>query len=142
MVEVADRGYPSGRARAAVRAVRARLAAYRHVRVEQRVVPADWPRGSTFDLVVLSEIGYYLDRPGLAALLDAATGGLAPGGDLVAVHWRRPVADYPLRGDEVHAALADRPELSRVGRHTEPDFLLEVFTAGPARSVAEVEGLC
>jgi hypothetical protein len=123
-------------AAAAVAATRTRLAGREHVRVEHRELPAQCPAGP-FDLVVLSEVGYYFD----AADLDRP---LAPGGDLVAVHWRHPVADYPLPGDAVHDRLAARPDLTRTVRHTEADFRLEVFARTPpaARSVAQAEGLC
>jgi hypothetical protein len=130
-------------AAAAVRATRTRLAGRSHVLVEQRAIPADWPAGG-FDLVVLSEVGYYLDPLDLGRLARSAVAALEPAGDLVAVHWRHPVADYPLGGDAVHAELAASPGLERTCRHVEADFLLEVFARTPpaARSVARAEGLC
>lgn len=126
----------------AVRTAAARVAATPHVTVRQARMPAEWP-AQQFDLIVLSEIGYYFDDADLAALLDCADGSLAPGGDLVAVHWRHPVPEHFRSGDEVHAALATRPGLERQARHEEPDFLLEVFTRVPpqARSVAQRENL-
>jgi SAM-dependent methyltransferase len=129
-------------AAAAVAATRARLAGRDHVRVERRELPAQCPPGP-FDLVVLSEVGYYFDAADLDRLLAAVTAALAPGGDLVAVHWRHPVADYPLPGDAVHESLADRAGLTRTVRHVEADFRLEVFARTPpaARSVARAEGL-
>lgn len=127
-------------AAAAVAAARARTGHLPQVRVEQRTLPAKWPTG-TFDLVVLSEIGYYLDDAELAVLLVRSIGALTEGGTLVAVHWRHPVADYPRSGDEVHAALADQPGLHRLVRHEEADFLLEVYLRGDARSVAAQTGL-
>jgi len=57
---------------------------------------------------------------------------------LLACHWRHPVADYPQRGDAVHAALARWPRLSRL---EEEDLLLEVLVPGGAPSVARREGL-
>lgn len=128
--------------RRAVATTRDRVGGLTHVRVEEWTLP-DWPAGP-FDLVVLSEVGYYLDEGDLAGLLTRAVASLEPGGDLVAVHWRHPVADYPQTGDAVHAAIADRPGLARVCRHEEEDFLLEVFARTPpaARSVARIEGLC
>ncbi|MEV6846994.1 class I SAM-dependent methyltransferase [Actinoplanes sp. NPDC051411] len=127
---------------AAVEAATARLAATPHVTVGQAHLPADWPAGS-FDLIVLSELAYYFDDADLTTLLDHATDSLEPGGDLVAVHWRWPVAEHFRSGDEVHAALAARPGLARLSRHEEDDFLLEVFTRVPpaARSVAQRENL-
>ncbi len=55
----------------------------------------------------------------------------------MACHWRHPVADYPLTGDAVHAALARWPRLSRV---EEEDFLLDVLVPGGAVSVARRRG--
>jgi hypothetical protein len=59
----------------------------------------------------------------------------------MACHWRHPVADYPLSGDEVHSAIRGRPELMRTVSHDEADFLLEVFSVGVAPTVAQREGL-
>jgi SAM-dependent methyltransferase len=119
-----------------------RLAGHPHVTVGAAAMPAEWPEGP-FDLVVMSELGYYFDRAELDVLLARAAGSLEDGGDLVAVHWRWPVEEHALPGDEVHAALAAVPGLTRRSRLAEDDFLLEVFTRtpSPARSVARVEGL-
>jgi SAM-dependent methyltransferase len=110
--------------------------------VETRVgrIPTDWPTG-TFDLIVLSEVGYYLDTDALPGLAGRIARSLRPGGDLLAVHWRPKVTDYPSTADQVHLALIRRPELARVVRHSEADFLLEVFRRGDASSVAQAEGL-
>jgi SAM-dependent methyltransferase len=121
----------------------ARLATLPHVTVRQAQMPHEWPDGK-FDLIVLSELGYYFGDADLDTLLTRAVDALEPGGELVAVHWRWPVAEHARPGDEVHALLAERPGLERVAGHTEADFLLEVFTRVPpaARSVAQREGLC
>ncbi|MDQ1668997.1 MAG: hypothetical protein QOE40_1058 [Actinomycetota bacterium] len=126
---------------AAVATARRHLAQHPHVRVEQRSLPDAWPGDDIFDLVVLSELGYYFDPPALERVLDLAIGSLAPAGVLVACHWRHPVRDYPQSGDAVHDALSARPLLHRHVLHVEADFMLEVFTRGPAPSVAEREGL-
>jgi SAM-dependent methyltransferase len=123
----------------AVQTTADRLKDQPHVTVARARMPGDWP-DRTFDLIVLSEIAYYFDDD---QLLTRAVASLAPGGDLVAVHWRREVAEHARTGDEVHAALAAAPELARLARHVEDDFVLEVFTRVPptAQSVAEREGL-
>ena len=119
---------------------RARLAGRAGVVFEQRRVPQDWPSG-WFDLVVLSEIGYYCGTSDLSLLIQAAAASLTPDGVLLACHWRHPVADYPLTGDEVHARLRRESGLAVLASHVEEDFLLDVFTPAPARSVARVDGL-
>ncbi len=124
----------------AVEAARAAVSGRRHVRVEQRAVPGDWPEGA-FDLVVVSELGYYLDDTDLAELVDRTTGSLEPGGALLLCHWRHPVDDYPLGGDEVHERFRAAPGLVGALRHEETDFVLDLLTAGPAPSPARREGL-
>jgi hypothetical protein len=70
------------------------------VEVQRRGVPADWPPGR-FDLLVISELGYYLNPVDLRALWDAATHALEPGGTLrpplCAPLPRRPVCGEPIR---------------------------------------------
>jgi len=134
---------------AAVAAAAERTAGYRHVRVERRAVPADWPpgRAGDFDLVVLSEMLYYLSDDDLNRTLDLAMDALRPGGTLLAVHWRHPVDHHPQTGSGVHEAIAARPELTLIADHWEPDFLAQVHLRVPAGtdpasvSVAAAEGL-
>ncbi|MFY9928607.1 MAG: SAM-dependent methyltransferase [Streptosporangiaceae bacterium] len=129
-------------AAAAVRAAAERTRDLPQVRVEQREIPRQWPSGR-FDLIVLSEVLYYFGDHDLEQVLKHAAASLEPGGTLLAVHWRHPVADYPRTGDDVHRALARQPGLARLVSHTEPDFLAEVYirTEGVPVSVAQATGL-
>jgi SAM-dependent methyltransferase len=129
-------------ARPAVDAAAARLRQLPQVEVEQRMIPGDWPAGQ-FDLLVFSEFLYYFGDQDLPRVLDLGAAALCEGGTLLAVHWRHPVAEYPRTGDEVHAALAAYPGLGRLARHTEPDFLAEVYlrTDQAPQSVAQATGL-
>lgn len=79
-------------------AARARCAEFANARFQITAVPGQWPDGR-FDLIVISEVAYYLDRPDLARLVKRVEGALLPGGDVVLVHWLG-VAHYPLSGDE------------------------------------------
>ena len=127
--------------RAAVESARARLADEPGVRVELADVASAFPSG-TFDLILISEVGYYFERDVLQAVLAEAVAALSPGATLVLCHWRHEVADYALRGDEVHeiAASVFAGVLNRLARHDEDDFVLEVYSAD-ARSVAARTGL-
>jgi SAM-dependent methyltransferase len=129
-------------AAAAVEAAATRTAEFPQVRVEQRDISRQWPEGR-FDLIVFSELLYYFSDHDLDQVLDDAVSALRPGGTLLAVHWRHPVEDYPRSGDDVHRVIAGRPELGRLVRHTEPDFLAEVYlrTDGTPVSVAQATGL-
>ena len=85
----------------ALAAARERCAALDNVRFEQRTLPEEFPDGP-FDLIVVSEVGYYLSMPDLLTFREKAINALAPGGHLLLVHWTPLVHDYPLTGDEVH----------------------------------------
>ena len=90
---------------AAVARARERCGDRPHVEVACLDLLEATPRGP-FDLITLAEVGYYwapadFDRA-FAALVDAA----APGGQVLLVHWRAAVPDYPQTGDEVHALAA------------------------------------
>lgn len=103
------------------------------VSLVQAWLPDGWPAGR-YDLVVLSEVCYYLDVPTLTALLDLVERDLTPGGTVVACHWRHFVEGYTQTGDAVHEAMNARwPRLSRV---EEEDFLLDVLVPGGGPSVA------
>jgi SAM-dependent methyltransferase len=126
----------------AVSAARARTAQLAGVRVERRMIPADWPSGD-FDLIVFSEFLYYFGDADLARVLRLATGALRPDGHLLAVHWRHPAPDHARTGDAAHRALADCDGLDRVCGYRDPDFTAEVFTraGGDTRSVARIGGI-
>ncbi|WP_411698526.1 SAM-dependent methyltransferase, partial [Conyzicola sp.] len=126
---------------AAVEAARARVADEPGVSVELADVASGFPSGP-FDLVLISEVGYYFTRDVLERVLADTVTQLAAGGTLVLCHWRHPVADYALGGDEVHevAARVFSGSMTRLARHEEADFVLDVYSPD-ARSVASRTGL-
>jgi SAM-dependent methyltransferase len=142
LAERCDRVLSCDLAEAAVRETRRKLAGQRHVRVEQRSVPAQWPTGH-FDLIIFSEILYYFGDRDLRQVAELGETSLRPGGTLLAVHWRHPVADYPQDGDTVHRVLRERPGLATLASHHEPDFLADVLikTDSAPLSVAQAAGL-
>jgi SAM-dependent methyltransferase len=109
----------------AVARARARLAGVPGVTVERRCLPEDTPAGP-FDLIVCSEVLYYWDAALLSRGLELLRAALAPGGALLAVHWRGPVRHYPLGGDEVHRLLlARRDGLVHARSLERPRYLLD-----------------
>ncbi|OZC89979.1 SAM-dependent methyltransferase [Rhodococcus sp. 06-412-2C] len=96
-----------------------------------------------FDLIVVSEVGYYLDAADLASAMNRVVDHLEIGGTLVAAHWRHDVDDYPISGDRVHEIIAATPGLALLSRYLDEDVRIEVFVAsdGPAVSVASTDGL-
>ncbi len=118
----------------AVESARGRLAAGRSTgQVEVRLadVPAEWPEG-VFDLIVVSEIGYFLSPRDLDELAERIEGSLAPDGVLLLCHWRHRVVGWPLNGGQVHAAV-EKAQLRPVqARYSERDFEALVLCADEA----------
>ncbi len=108
---------------------RERCARLPQVRFEKRYLPAEFPAES-FDLILVSEVGYYLSLPDLRRLRDRCVSQLTPRGHLLLVHWTPPVPDYPLTGDAVHdeflAAATDGCLLHRTGARAE-HYRLDLF---------------
>lgn len=125
---------------AAVAHARRRTARFDQVSVSRGAVPAQWPDGE-FELVVLSEVGYYCGPVDLDRLATVAAASLTREGMILACHWRHRVQEYPLSGDQVHERLRAQPGLALLAQHTEEDFVLDVLVRRPAVSVARATGL-
>ena len=98
-------------------------------------IPDEWPEG-LFDLVVLSEVGYYCTD--LTALAERTLQGLADDGVVLAVHWRHPASGHAQTAQAVHRVFERR--LVPVVTHVEDDFLLHVWSR-TGRSVAAETGV-
>jgi LmbE family N-acetylglucosaminyl deacetylase/SAM-dependent methyltransferase len=124
----------------AVRRARARLGERSQVEVRRAALPAQWPTG-TFDLIVLSEVGYYWSPRDRRTALERIDRSLSRDGVLVACHWRHPVAEYPATGDEVHHDIHEAGFVRALARHEEEDFVLEVLVREDTGSVARESGV-
>ena len=103
-----------------------RLAGVPSVQVLCGVIPEAIPDGS-FDLVVASEILYYLEPGELAATLARLHDVVATPGRLVAVHWRPSGGERPFTAAEVHALVRRQGWLSPVLSAPTDDYLLDVL---------------
>ena len=110
----------------AVAHARARLAASPAAEPIAGAIPPAVPL-LQYDLVVASEILYYLSDDELAETLSLLQRCMVAGALLVAVHWRPPGPERPRDAQQAHAALANAPWLTRVQRGGTGDYLLEVF---------------
>ena len=93
------------RSPAALRAARERLGTTADLRLMD--LPHEWPEGS-FDLVVVSEVGYFLSPSALDLLVERVAGCLERDGTVLLSHWRHPVAGWALDGPDVHERFAER----------------------------------
>ncbi|UAJ79296.1 bifunctional PIG-L family deacetylase/class I SAM-dependent methyltransferase [Leifsonia sp. ZF2019] len=103
-----------------------RAAALPNVRVHRMRVPDEWPSGD-FDLVVVSEVAYYLAADQWEATVQRIVRSLRPGGHLLLCHWTGWADDFAQSGRQAHEHVATRSGLERIVEHVENDFRLEVF---------------
>ncbi len=129
---------------AAVEQARARLDAltgdHAATEVRQWDAQGEWPAGMV-DLVVISEMLYYLERDDAAAFVRRAVDHLTDSGEIVLVHWRQRVAEYPLTGDEAHEIACAASGLAVVGHYEDDDLRLDVLARPGAPTVADRERL-
>jgi SAM-dependent methyltransferase len=84
---------------------RRRCADLPSVRFEQMFVPDEWPEG-VFELILLSEVVYYLSGQDVGRLAERVARSLAKAGSVVLVHWTGET-NYPLSGDEAAALFIE-----------------------------------
>ncbi|MGK7867096.1 SAM-dependent methyltransferase [Falsiroseomonas sp. E2-1-a20] len=126
-------------AEAALALARRRVAALPQVRIRRAWVPGDWPQADgtqadgtqadgPFDLILLSEVIYYLQPAEVADLARRVRDTAAPGADILAVHWTGET-DYPMSGDAAAeafiAALGPQARILRQDR--QPEYRLDLM---------------
>lgn len=126
-------------AAAAVALAQTRLQGFAHAQVHQSRLPQEWPAGQ-FELIVLSELCYYLDAEDLQRLIDCALKALTDNGQLLACHWRPRIDGCPQTAEQVHELLAQRLGMAHLVQHHDTDFLLDLWSRD-GTSVATHEGL-
>lgn len=106
-----------------------RLAAQHNVTLMQKALPSGWPSDAIdkFDLIIVSELAYYLDDCALASFIACCVESLRPDGELLACHWRRPFHDRNQETDTLHARFHAVPLLEHLHHYAEPDFMLDTW---------------
>lgn len=114
---------------AALAEARTRNRYFPSVSFEQVDLSHSVPNG-LFDLILLSEIGYYFSTVDLAKLREKLTRRLAPRGHLLLIHYTGET-NYPLTGDDVHDTFlkwSDSRWRSLVAARTD-SYRLDLFEA-------------
>jgi SAM-dependent methyltransferase len=114
----------------AVAEAQRRLAPFPGAEARVATLPDGLPDGP-LDLVVASEILYYLDGAAFHAVLDWLPRTLVPTGRCVAVHWTGTAPDLCRSAADVGAALAAVPTLRRLDVAPTEGFRLDVMERVP-----------
>ncbi|CAN5612563.1 hypothetical protein BH11ACT8_BH11ACT8_11800 [soil metagenome] len=122
--------------RAAASRARRRLVCACHARVEVLDLPSEWPDGE-FDLVVLSEVGYFLSPLSLETLRGRIAGCLSDDGVVVLCHWQHAVEGWLLDGPDVHQRLMSGLGLPVVARYLDRD--VELLVLAPTEALPHPE---
>ncbi len=98
-----------------------------HVMFRLAGLPEEFPDG-TFDLIMLSEVLYYMSRTDLVSVATQCAKALAPEGEIVLCHWLGET-NYPLTGDEAAEGFisAMAPRFRTVKQWREPEYRLDLL---------------
>jgi 2-polyprenyl-3-methyl-5-hydroxy-6-metoxy-1,4-benzoquinol methylase len=111
-------------------AARLRCADQPQVRFQRMQVPTEWPEGR-FDLMVFSEVLYFLSEADIGRCASRVLGSLSPAGMVVLVNWLGQTDD-PTPGNDAAekfiGATAGRLTVMRRERHE--GYRLDVLAAG------------
>jgi SAM-dependent methyltransferase len=105
----------------AIAYARKRCARQKQIRFAEAKVPDDFPEGS-FDLIVFTEVAYYLSLNDFEATGNKILEHLVPGGHLVMAHYRHHQGEpYPISGDFAHDWFLERGELTHLRDYRLPE---------------------
>ena len=123
----------------AVQLASQRLQALDHVSVENRNIPEDFPE-QKFDLIVISEIAYYLSLAELQQLIEKLTHCLNSGGEILCCHWRHEIQGFDLDAHQVHQHFQQSLPFHHYLSLNDTDFMIDLWR-DDAVSLAQQEGL-
>lgn len=89
----------------ALKQARERCKDLKNVTFQKAGFPKDLP-ADKFDLIMVSEVAYYLSPSDWEYGMNLLYTLLQPSANIVLVHWLPEVHDYPQTGDEVHDSFA------------------------------------
>lgn len=107
---------------------RKRLAGQPRIEFLERTLPEGLPEGP-FDTIVCAEVLYYWTAPLVHDGLTAMEAGLAPGGTLLAVHWRESDPRRELAGDDVHRIIRQNTKLRWEEGEINDDYLIDRWSS-------------
>ncbi len=112
----------------ALNKARSRCAGLPNVRFQKMAIPDEFP-DENFDLIIVSEVGYYLSAEDWKRASAQIISRLDLSGVVLMVHWTHFVADYPQTGDAVHDSFAElgAGKLKHLDAKRTDDYRLDVW---------------
>jgi hypothetical protein len=99
------------------------------VRFENRHLPQDWPGdGAPYDLILLSEVLYFLHPDDIRRLAALAAAALAPGGAALLVNYTEAI-DEPCSGDAAAALFIASSGLASVRHLARSKYRIDLLQA-------------
>lgn len=125
--------------KSAVRLASERLKGFEHVVVENRKIPEDYSI-QKFDLILISEMAYYLSTDELHHFIEKLKHSLNDDGEILCCHWRHEIQDFELNAEQVHQAFQQHFPFHHYLSLNDPDFMIDLWTANTS-SLAQQEKL-
>jgi predicted TPR repeat methyltransferase len=110
---------------AALRLARARCFG-QNVRFARMALPHDWPEHDRFDLMLFSEVLYFLDATDLRCLAERSRDSLANGGTVLLVNWTGET-DTPTTGDAAAELFIAASGLAATRQSRAPGYRLDLL---------------
>lgn len=110
---------------AALVQARARCTRLEHVAIRRMQVPEEWPTGS-FDLILFSEVLYYLSPADVVRTARRTRGSLCQGGTVLLVHYTLPT-DYPCTGDAASGIFIAEMGFVPIQQRREAEYRLDLL---------------
>lgn len=123
----------------AVQLASERLQEFEHVVVENRKIPEDYSI-QKFDLILISEMAYYLSANELHQFIEKLKHSLNDCGEILCCHWRHEIQDFELNAEQVHQAFQQHFPFHHYLSLNDPDFMIDLWTANTS-SLAQQEKL-
>ncbi|MCB5191835.1 nodulation S family protein [Methylobacillus arboreus] len=126
----------------AVKIAEHNLVALTNIKVAKHILPQDWPDPdiNSYDLIVLSEVLYFLPEVDLRVVVNKVIKSLSAEGQIVICHWKPAFSQRTVSTSFISQLFQDISILNVLARHEEDDFLLEIYGTN-SRSVAQREGI-
>ncbi|RZF55861.1 methyltransferase domain-containing protein [Acinetobacter halotolerans] len=123
----------------AVQLASQRLNGLKHVKIENRRIPQAFPN-EVFDLIIISEVAYYLSLSELHQLIEKLKCSLSEAGEILCCHWRHEIQGFELDAFRVHQYCKQNLPFQHYLSLSDPDFMVDLWTVNPS-TLAQQEGL-